>query len=179
LSNGSPLTLIDTSVLSNFAAIGKLALLQKQWSTLYIAQAVYEEIQDGIKEGHLFLAELAGQITLLHGDGWLQVVELKETEELSLYRKLPTPLHAGEAESLVIAKQRGWRFLTDDRNARRFAARIGVKISGTLGILAQLVRQDVLQLEEANELLAQMKVQARYYTAVTDLAILIKDVREE
>lgn len=178
MSDGSPQTLIDTTVFSNLAAVGRLALLRERWTIVHMAQAVYQELQNGLAEGYTFLAELERLITPLHVDGWLKVVELDGTEELSLYRKMPTPLHEGEAESLAIAKQRGWSFLTDDKLARRVAGQIDVQVIGTLGILAQSVRRGTLQLEEANGLLGQMKVQARYHTPVTDLATLINTVGE-
>jgi len=179
LSDYSQPTLIDSTVFSNFAATGRLVLLREQWISLYMAQAVYKELRNGLAEGYTFLAELEVVITPLNKDGWLQVVKVEGTEELTRYRNMPVRLHEGEAESLAIAKQRGWIFLTDDKLARRIADQMGVQVIGTLGILAQLVNRRVLQLEEANELLTQMRVRARYHSPVTDLAILIKDVREE
>lgn len=50
--------LINSTVLSNFAAVGRLTLLYKLYGTVYIAEAVYEEAQDGLEEGYTFLAGL-------------------------------------------------------------------------------------------------------------------------
>ncbi len=46
--------LIDATVLSNFAAVKRLDLLQAVGPELYIAYPVFEEIQRGIDEGYDF-----------------------------------------------------------------------------------------------------------------------------
>lgn len=178
MSDYSPPALIDTAVLSNFAAIGRLDLLRSLWGTLYIAQAVYEEVQDGLKGGYAFLAEVEARVTPVHPNGWLTLINLEDEATVAVYKAMPTYLHGGEAVSLALAQQRSWTFLTDDKDARRFAARSGVQVMGTLGILLQLIRQGILPLAEANELLEQMRVQARYYTPVKNLDSLINTVGE-
>lgn len=45
--------LINSTVLSNFAAIDRLPLLQVLYGTVYISQAVYEEIQIGVEKGYI------------------------------------------------------------------------------------------------------------------------------
>ncbi|HEY89480.1 MAG TPA: hypothetical protein G4N98_07080 [Thermoflexia bacterium] len=44
----------DTTVISNFAAIGQLNTLHQLFGTLYIPTEVYKEIQTGLQEGYLF-----------------------------------------------------------------------------------------------------------------------------
>ena len=78
----------------------------------------------------------------------------------------------GEAASLAIAIHRGYRFLTDDRAARRYAAWAGVPVTGTLGVLMQLVDQGMLTLDDANDLLQGMISRAGYRSPVTDLRML-------
>ncbi|MBI5652151.1 MAG: DUF3368 domain-containing protein [Chloroflexi bacterium] len=48
------------------------------------------------------------------------------------------------------------RFATDDWDARRVAQRLGIPITGTLGILAILVKDETLTVTEADALLARM-----------------------
>ncbi len=50
--------LINSTVLSNFAAITRLPLLHSLYGTVHIAQAVYEEAQDGLEEGYTFLESM-------------------------------------------------------------------------------------------------------------------------
>lgn len=75
--------------------------------------------------------------------------------------------------SLAIASCRGWRFLTDDRAARDYATKIGVPVAGTLRLLVRLVQTDLVLVDEANSLLQDMIVLARYHSPVTDLTMLL------
>jgi predicted nucleic acid-binding protein len=50
--------LINSTVLSNFAAVERIPLLQRLYGEVYLVQPVYEETQDGLEEGYSFLARL-------------------------------------------------------------------------------------------------------------------------
>ena len=65
-------------------------------------------------------------------------------------------LDPGEASCLALAISRQMTLVTDDLAARRLAENRKVPLSGTLGILIALVRQDALSLKEANVMLAGM-----------------------
>ena len=78
----------------------------------------------------------------------------------------------GEASCLALAVSRGLTFVTDDQAARRLANRQGVSLTGTLGILIALVRDDNLSLAEANAILAEM-IRRRYRSPVDRLDGLI------
>ena len=80
--------------------------------------------------------------------------------------------------SLAIAKHRGWRFLTDDLAARRYAHQLGIEFIGTVGVLIQLLKRGNLHLDEANLLLTQMMDKARYHSPVADLSGLIAGAQE-
>jgi len=64
---------------------------------------------------------------------WLQVITPTDTEKVAVLR---AQLHAGEAETLVMAgEQRVDAVLVDDLQARHFASAMGLKIIGTAGVL--------------------------------------------
>lgn len=63
---------------------------------------------------------------------WISV----DTEfDLSLTSVLKMALGAGESEAIALAKERGIRIATDDRQARAAAKGLGLKFIGTVGIL--------------------------------------------
>lgn len=165
--------LINSTVLSNFAAIDRLTLLQALYGTVYISQAVYEEIQVGLEEGYPFLAAIDAHIFPFHQEGWLRLVNIEGEKEFEIYQRIPSKLHRGEAATLAIAAYRQWGFLTDDRAARSYAKTLGVEVSGTLGVLAQLVKRNHLSIAEANFQLGQMASRARYRSPITDIALLL------
>ena len=165
--------LANNTILSNFAATGRVTLLAQLYGEVYLAHAVYEEIQQGLADGYDFLTALEPCIYPHHADGWLKLVTLMGETELHNYQFALTLLDRGEAVSLAIAQYRGWRFLTDDRAARQYAQQNGIKIGGTLGVLALLVKRQFVTVDEANHLLATMIKLARYRTPYTDIRVLL------
>ena len=87
--------------------------------------------------------------------------------------EVPDRLHRGEASCLAIAKERGWAFLTDDKEARAVAKRWGIELSGTLGVLGRCVEIGLLSLDEGNDLLQRMIEEANYRAPFTDLSLLL------
>ena len=149
-------TLANTTVLSNFAAVDRLDLIQQLHGRLYIPSEVHEEILDGLEEGYGFCASIDKQVYPFAEKGWIELVSLVDEEELRLFRSLPRRLHRGEASCLAIARHRGWAFLTDDKLARAKARDWRIVVSGTLGVLVQAVKRGLLTAEGADELLQNM-----------------------
>lgn len=162
----------NTTILSNFCAVGRLDLLRHVLGQVYISTDVYAEILDGLAEGNDFYAGIEAQVYPLKDDGWLHLTAPDSDAELRLFGELQGGLHRGEASCLAIATRRGWALLTDDARARRAARELKVILSGTLGVLVQTVRRGLLSLEEADLLLGQM-IRAGYHAPYTSLAELV------
>ena len=111
---------IDNTVVSNFAKVGKLKLLKILRDTI-ITKEVLEESTLGLKRGILPKVELP-----------FEVVELKN-EEIKLYEKLHVSLGKGEASCIAAAKNRNGIVLSDDLDARKTAYLLGVKSPAQLG----------------------------------------------
>ena len=108
-------------------------------------------------------------------DAWkgLPLLDLTEAEE-KLAEELSPSLGAGERSCLAIAHSRHGLLITDDRKARQIALQINVQVTGTLGILVQLVTHDRLNLKEANKILADM-IDKGFHSPMNDLSGLLKD----
>ena len=94
--------LIDATVLSNLAAVERLDLLRLLRDSLYLASAVYEEVQQGVEEGYGFLENVDQALD----SGLFSLVTLEGENEWREYRALPATLQRGEAMSLAIARAR-------------------------------------------------------------------------
>jgi predicted nucleic acid-binding protein len=81
--------IVDTTVLSNFAAAQRLDLLPLLWNEVYIAYPVFEEIRQGVEDGYEFLRSVEKVTYPLHLDGWLKIVFLEDPREVELLAKLP------------------------------------------------------------------------------------------
>jgi predicted nucleic acid-binding protein len=137
---------LDTTVISNFALIGRTDWLRQVWpGVLVTAQEAMAELQAGVRLGRVPGADYS----------WLAVLSLSEAER-ELRDRLMPPLDVGEAACLALARNRGYAFLTDDRVARREARRWGVPLSGTIGVLMSLLDEGHVSRQQADAALQQM-----------------------
>ena len=154
----------DNTVLCNFAAVDRLSLLEKvldgrgRWT----AAVAYEAGQSA----H-YLPRLRD---LVHGD-WLgdpvQIDDEAEQSEVERIRRAvfggtpaqPT-MHLGEAQTCVLILRRQdlreavW--ITDDRDAGRFARRRGITTRETFDLMNEAVVGSLITAGEGHRLLQQM-----------------------
>lgn len=158
---GAAYILLNNTVLSNFAKMGRMDLLETAVrGRAATTEAVLQEFNEGVTLGHLPVVSL----------DWLPVLAMSAEEETT-FELTHLRLGAGEASCLALAQHRNMRFAADDGDARGYAQRMGIPLSGTLGILVQLLREKTLTLEEGNALLSAM-VQQGYRAPVADLSLL-------
>ncbi len=163
----------DTSVLSNFAACGQEDLLGRLYKGHAVTTLmVVDEILQGISAGYEYLRKIEAILAPFSVDGWLTVLSLENSDEQKLFIELFSSVDSGEASCLAVAIQQGYILATDDLAARRIARDRGVKLTGTLGILLRMVRENILSLEDANMLLKQMIVM-RFRSPVEKLDDLV------
>ena len=149
---------LDNTVMSNFALIGRIDWLRELWPDMLVtSEEAWAELQAGVRLGRIPNVDWS----------WLTILSLTGVECEARDELMP-PLDRGEAACLALARSRGYAFLTDDRVARREARRLGVPISGTLGVLKSLVDEGYVSLEEANEALEQM-IALGYHSPVRSL----------
>jgi hypothetical protein len=104
----------DTSVLIALDNIGRLGLLKTVFGEVLVPEAVAREYGGSLPS-------------------WAKVVEAKETGLVSALMEI---LHRGDAEAIALAIQvKADLLLLDDKKARRLAARLGLRVLGTIGIL--------------------------------------------
>jgi predicted nucleic acid-binding protein len=159
----------DTTVLSNFAAVGGLELLEKRYrGTAFTTVEVTDELRKGVKAGYAYLELILADIDRADQGGWIGVLVPESAYERRLRAEFDDRLGAGEASCLSLAVSRGLTLVTDDRAARQMAEDRRVPVTGTVGILIKLVRTGTISLSEANALLADM-IQHRYRSPVDRL----------
>ena len=138
---------IDNTVLSNFANVQQPSLLEQAFDNLVSVPAVMEELAIGQEGGLIPTVEWS----------WLSIIELTTSEKM-LSQEIGQVLGRGEAECIAVAQSRALFVLSDDRDARRIAQSKGIVVTGTLGVLMNLVRLDIQSLQDADELLQIMRL---------------------
>ncbi|MBW4628429.1 MAG: DUF3368 domain-containing protein [Brasilonema octagenarum HA4186-MV1] len=128
----------DTSVLSNLAAIEQLPLLQQLYNQVIIPEAVRNELSNASTENINIRAVVALS--------WIEIRLVKNTVlvETLLHNR---ELDQGEAEAIALALELpAKRLLIDERLGRREATRLGIPITGVLGILIAAKTEGLLPL---------------------------------
>ncbi|MEI6290460.1 MAG: hypothetical protein WCP19_08515 [Chloroflexota bacterium] len=150
--------LLDNTILSNFGLVRRSDILFELWGPLmFSTQAVIDEYQIGIFNRSLSI----------HAWDKLNIIELTPGE-LLLTEKFPGDLGDGERSCLAIAiSRKGW-IATDDMKARKAARNYGLSVTGTIGAFQEAIKQQIIELPEADILLRKM-IQAGYHSPVTSL----------
>jgi predicted nucleic acid-binding protein len=140
------IALLDNTVMSNFGLVERPDLLRTTFGgEVATPQQAFSELNAGVQRGRLPDLDWS----------WLPIWTL-ETAETPHYQQFLRGLNAGEAACLAMAVHRGCQIVTDDRDAREFAHRLRIPLSGTLGVLVRLTDIGSLSLEEADALLSRM-----------------------
>jgi uncharacterized protein len=117
----------NTSPILNLAIVDRLILLYRQFGEVLIPGAVLEELKTGEERpGSQALREAISA-------GWLQVREVRND---AIAQLLKQTLDRGEAEAIALAMElkADWTLL-DEREGRKIAKSLGLKVTGILGIL--------------------------------------------
>ena len=126
----------DTSVITNLAAIQQLQLLKQLYNQVIIPEAVYRELTDidPPAPGTLEVQSLS----------WLEV---RQVNDFSAVEQLQNNarLDPGESEAIALTLDLGADLLLiDERRGRAEANRLGVRITGLLGILVEAKQQNLI-----------------------------------
>lgn len=169
----TPSIIFDTTVLSAFASTSTMFVLRARYTGRGCTTTeVVAELTQGVRSGYSHLDQALAQVDPVAADGWLRVLCQESAREFALRAELDAFLGPGEASCLALAKERRLVLATDDLAARRAASRVGVALTGTVGILVASVREGMLPLTDANEALAAM-VRHHYRSPVDRLDGLI------
>jgi uncharacterized protein len=140
----------DTSPISNLAIIGRLDFLRRLHGQIIIPPAVATELS-------LFTHERGrAAVEAALSDGWL-LIERPEHPVTAL-----PGLHPGESEAIALALGTAdSMLLVDEAEARAAARRMGLKISGVVGVLIAARKHGWIE-SLRNELL-KLRAEARFF----------------
>lgn len=135
-------TVLDSTVLSNFAHVDDVELLVDLPRVVTVAE-VKRELERGA-ETHQFL-----DAALLVLDETVPVIS-PSPRARDHKEQLLESLDPGEAEALAVAETSGGTLVTDDGDAREMAERRQVEMTGSIGLLVRFVEDDRLSAESAD-----------------------------
>jgi predicted nucleic acid-binding protein len=144
----------DSSPLIHLAKIEALELISRLYSRTLIPPAVWQEVVEE-SDGRPGAVEMQRAVAA----GWM-VKQAAENKALVI--ALRQTLDNGEAEAIALATElQPEVVLLDDKLARRMARRLGVPVTGTLGVLLRAKRLGLVV--ELRSLIMRLQSEGDYY----------------
>ena len=128
----------NSTPLIALSRISRLELLSEYLGIVYIPQQVYDEV---VTHG----GDLFGAKEVASAD-WMK---LKEVTNRIAVDSLSVSLDKGESEAIVLAKEMNLLLVIDDRDGRKIAESLGLKITGTIGLLLLAAEDGKLDLKQS------------------------------
>ncbi len=128
----------DTSPVNYLVLLKHIEILPKIYGEVLIPQAVYDELQD---------CEAPAEVRawLSAPPAWLRISNVSYQPD-----PLLALLDRGEQDAILLAKSvKAERLIIDDLDGRREAANRNLPVIGTLGVLAEAARRNLLDLSQA------------------------------
>lgn len=115
---------VDTTPIIALSLVGRLDLFRSLYQTIVIPPAVRAELEAGGEQR-------AGAVELTSAS-WIETSELQDPGRAQLI----SDLDRGEAQVIALAQERRARLVVlDERLGRRYAERLGLPVTGTVGVL--------------------------------------------
>ncbi len=126
--------IVNSTPLIVLGNAGLLEILQKLYGRILVPEAVYQEVT--AKD------DAAGMI-LLNGADWIQVEQVQNQSDARIFS---SRLHAGEVEVMLLAReQKADLLIIDDNAAKSTAKYLGMKVTGSLGVLLRAKQMGFLE----------------------------------
>ncbi|MGQ9597232.1 MAG: DUF3368 domain-containing protein [Thermoproteota archaeon] len=144
----------NTSPIIALAKMGRLKLLKELYELVVISPSVKVECVD---RGRELGAKDVRDIEKAIEEGWIKVFELGRRQRRRVNKLVKEAnIGFGEAEALVIARDKDLLMILDDKEARAIAKSLGLKYQGTAMILYEAYVRGKLNYDELIEELAKL-----------------------
>ena len=123
INSEAQIIISDTSCLIALTNIGYLTILQQLYRTVLITPEVASEYDEPLPE-------------------WISIKTVIDTAKINAFNRF---IDLGESSAIALAiETEGAVLIVDDSEARKFAMDLGLKITGTLGVLIRAHNQGII-----------------------------------
>ena len=121
----------DSGPLIAFAVSGYISLLKEVFGKILIPVEVFEELRlDAGLPGGSILAKI------IYQEKWIEVSQFTQAKSV-----IPDILDPGESSAIALALKEKSILIIDEKKGRRVAVSVGLKITGSAGILIAAKRK--------------------------------------
>ncbi len=152
----------DSSPLIALSRVGRLGLLQQMFGRLVVPDAVWRELTE-CEPGRAGVAEMLRS-------NW---IERRSITDAGLVNLLRQDLGAGEAEAIVLAREsKAEVLLMDERLGRSAATRLGITVTGLVGVLIEARHRGLLS--DAAEVVNDLRGKAGFWISDALMKLVIQ-----
>lgn len=144
--------LVDTNILSTFAKVNQLDLLEEVLGNFHISPNVLEEVKRAEELGYTHAGEI---LKWVRNDRIL--IACPREEEVEAMDKLPPSFGRGEKDCLAIALKRDALFVTNEGKVLNYCERNGVDCARLNTILRKLWKKEGLEKEDVRNLIKEIE----------------------
>ena len=128
-----PDAVVNSTPIISLHCINRLDLLSKMYHNVYVPYGVYEEV---CVDGDI------GKETLFSFPN----ISIQKITNENARRYFKTTLNKGEVETMILADElKSDVCIIDDKLAREYAKHLGIKITGTLGVLIKAKKRGFIE----------------------------------
>ena len=139
----------DTTPIITLIKINRIDLLEKLFGEVFIPEAVFRELTT--------TTAFADEAEIVKASSFLKVTTVQNQQSLSILQAV-SGLDDGESEAIILAGELGSdALIIDERKGRKVAQKLGITITGTIGILIQAHNENMISTENAKLYLEQLK----------------------
>lgn len=149
----------NSTPLIALSKIGLFELLKEYFEEVIITSEVYAEVVT--RGGDLFGAREVST------SEWIKIID---PDNRLAVESLSVHLGKGEAEAIILAKEKNTLLLIDDKDGRTMAANLGVPVTGTVGLLKLAAEEGKVDLKDTlDELMASgFRLSKSEYNKIVD-----------
>lgn len=139
----------DTTPVISLMKAGQLELLRQLFGVVYIPEAVYRELTDN--------EAFSEEVRMVQECEFLYMQKVNNGKSVAILQNF-TGLDAGESEAIILADEMNSDvLLMDERRGRQVAKKLGIRITGTIGILTQAFDEGMLTKEDVEKCIERLK----------------------
>jgi len=139
----------DAAPIISLTKIGQLALLAKLFGNVIVTEAVFKELTTN--------THYPSEIAKIKACPFIEILPVQDSEKVRSFMQL-TKLDIGESESIILAQEiKADTLLIDERKGRAVAKKMGLRITGSVGILIAANQKGVLSREDAIYLVDELR----------------------
>lgn len=139
----------DTTPIISLIKINRLDLLEKLFEEVLIPEAVYRELTTN--------ALFENEPKIVKTSSFLKTSSVQNRKSLQLLQAV-SGLDDGESEAIILADElKSDVLIMDEKKGRKVAEKLGIKITGTVGVLLQSYSENMISSDEIKTYLDQLK----------------------